>query len=85
MYGADRASGCSDTRLVRPVQPLEGRDGASASEAPALAPGQYTDTIGPGETRWYALRLDAKSAADLAVTTVPQPGVKAAFAAPWRR
>ncbi|MBT2490552.1 VWA domain-containing protein [Streptomyces sp. ISL-96] len=54
--------------------------GASASDAPGLAPGQYTDTIGPGETRWYAPRLDAKSAADLAVTAVPQPGVPVALA-----
>ncbi|WP_420803168.1 vWA domain-containing protein [Streptomyces spiramyceticus] len=53
--------------------------GASAIGAARIAPGRYTDTIGPGETRWYAAQLDAKSAADLAVTAVPQPGVKAGY------
>ncbi|MDJ0462089.1 VWA domain-containing protein [Streptomyces sp. H27-C3] len=53
--------------------------GASVSGAAGIGPGQYTDTIGPGETRWYAAGLDAGSAADLAVTAVPQPGVKAAY------
>ncbi|MBT2506665.1 VWA domain-containing protein [Streptomyces sp. ISL-98] len=53
--------------------------GASATGAARIAPGQYTDTIGPGETRWYAAQLDEKSAADLAVTAVPQLGVKAGY------
>ncbi|MFI0941052.1 VWA domain-containing protein [Streptomyces sp. NPDC021020] len=49
--------------------------GATAAKAAALAPGQYTDTIGPGETRWYAVTLDAASTADLSATAAPQPGV----------
>ncbi|MGP3924421.1 vWA domain-containing protein [Streptomyces sp. 8N616] len=53
--------------------------GSRASDAPAITPGQYVDTIGPGETRWYAAELDAASTADLAVTAVPQPGVKVAY------
>lgn len=49
----------------------------SAADAPTLAtPGQYLDTIGPGETRWYSTRLDARSAADMAATGVPQPGTE---------
>ncbi|MFE0764632.1 vWA domain-containing protein [Streptomyces smyrnaeus] len=50
----------------------------SSADAPTLrAPGQYLDTIGPGETRWYATELDGAAAAkavDFAATGVPQPG-----------
>ncbi|MBO8193247.1 VWA domain-containing protein [Streptomyces oryzae] len=52
----------------------------SSADAPALrAPGQYLDTIGPGETRWYSTELDARAAAkavDFAATGVPQPGAR---------
>nr|WP_187285396.1 VWA domain-containing protein [Streptomyces sp. or43] len=47
---------------------------ATADRAPALGPGQYLDTIGPGEKRYYAVDLDAVSTADFAATAVPQPG-----------
>ncbi|GFH64674.1 MULTISPECIES: vWA domain-containing protein [Streptomyces] len=57
--------------------PIEGA--ASAERAPALAPGQHLDTIGPGETRWYAAELDATSTADFGVTAVPQPGVPVGY------
>lgn len=53
--------------------------GTTAARAPGITPGQYLDTIGPGETRWYAAGLDATATADLAVTAVPQPGVKAGY------
>lgn len=55
------------------------RGGASAKQAAGLAAGQYVDSIGPGETRWYAADLDTASAADLAVTAVPPTGVAAAY------
>ncbi|MFD9221632.1 VWA domain-containing protein [Streptomyces sp. NPDC060064] len=42
--------------------------------APALVPGQYLDTIGPGEQRYYAVDLDAESTVDFSATAVPQPG-----------
>ncbi|CAM5460532.1 VWA domain-containing protein [Streptomyces tanashiensis] len=45
------------------------RDGA-----PALPPGQYLDTIGPGEKRYYAVDMDDASTVNLAATAVPQPG-----------
>lgn len=48
-------------------------------QAPLLAPGTYTDTIDPGQTRWYAVRLDAVSTADLSVTAAPRPGAAADF------
>ncbi|MFD5027827.1 VWA domain-containing protein [Streptomyces sp. NPDC058373] len=52
---------------------------ASAKRAPAIAPGQYLDSIGPGETRWYAAELDATGTADFGVTAVPQPGVPVGY------
>lgn len=48
--------------------------GATRDQAPTLAPGQYLDTIGPGEKRYYAVDLDDVSTADFAATAVPQPG-----------
>jgi Ca-activated chloride channel homolog len=48
--------------------------GRSGRKAPAIRPGQYTDTIGPGETRWYAATLDSAATADLSVTAAPRPG-----------
>ncbi|MFK4224554.1 VWA domain-containing protein [Streptomyces sp. NPDC019890] len=42
--------------------------------APALLPGQYLDTIGPGERRYYAVDLDAESTVQFSATAVPQPG-----------
>lgn len=53
--------------------------GATPATAAALAPGQYTDTLGPGETRWYAVTLDAVSTADLSATAAPQPGVPVGY------
>ncbi|MER6995379.1 VWA domain-containing protein [Streptomyces sp. NPDC000410] len=44
------------------------------SSAPALVPGQYLDTIGPGEKRHYAVDLDAVSTVNFSATAVPQPG-----------
>lgn len=49
--------------------------GAPTSDrAPALVPGQYLDTIGPGEKRYYAADLDDVSTVDFSATAVPQPG-----------
>ncbi|MEU4091098.1 VWA domain-containing protein [Streptomyces sp. NPDC026673] len=70
------------SRLSADAYRLRGRrvdGGASAGAAPGLSPGQYVDDIGPGETRWYAVTLDAVSTADLSVTAVPRAGVRAAF------
>ncbi|MGA6170246.1 vWA domain-containing protein [Streptomyces sp. NPDC012600] len=47
---------------------------ASADGAPALLPGQYLDTIGPGESRYYAVGLESVSTVNFAATAVPQPG-----------
>ncbi|GAA3188808.1 MULTISPECIES: vWA domain-containing protein [Streptomyces] len=42
--------------------------------APRLTPGQYTDTIGPNEKRYYAVDLDAAATADFSATVAPEPG-----------
>lgn len=47
---------------------------ATADGAPVLVPGQYLDTIGPAEKRYYTVDLDAASTVDFAATAVPQPG-----------
>ncbi|WP_407559865.1 vWA domain-containing protein [Streptomyces sp. 184] len=57
--------------------PVEG--GLARRGAADIAPGQYLDSIGAGETKWYAAELDAASAADFGVTAVPQPGVPVAY------
>lgn len=68
-----RASQLSADAYRMAGRPVTG--GASPAKAASIGPGQYTDTIGPGETRWYAVPLDAVSTADLSATAVPQPGV----------
>ncbi|MFG3113213.1 VWA domain-containing protein [Streptomyces sp. NPDC048197] len=50
------------------------RGTATRSGAPHLVPGQYLDSIGPNEERWYAVDLDAGSTADFSATVVPQSG-----------
>ncbi|MGY5123344.1 vWA domain-containing protein [Streptomyces nigrescens] len=50
------------------------RGTATRSGAPAMAPGQYLDSIGPNEERYYATDLDAASTANFSATVVPQPG-----------
>ncbi|MEU6877553.1 VWA domain-containing protein [Streptomyces sp. NPDC046712] len=46
----------------------------TSDRAPGLVPGQYLDTIGPGEKRYYAADLDDVSTVNLSATAVPQPG-----------
>ncbi|MGW1835568.1 hypothetical protein [Streptomyces sp. NPDC002067] len=50
------------------------RGAASRESAPSVTPGQYTDTIGPNEKRYYAVDLDAASTADFSATLAPRPG-----------
>ncbi|MCM2578473.1 hypothetical protein [Streptomyces meridianus] len=48
--------------------------GAGGDRATPLGPGQYTDSIGPGERLYYTVDLDAKSSAFLSATAAPRPG-----------
>ncbi|WP_327225654.1 VWA domain-containing protein [Streptomyces platensis] len=50
------------------------RGTATRGGAPAMVPGQYLDSIGPNEERYYATDLDAASTANFSATVVPQPG-----------
>ncbi|QKV93775.1 hypothetical protein HUT19_20105 [Streptomyces sp. NA02950] len=51
------------------------RGAGDAAGAPALDAGRtYTDSVGPGEKRYYAVGLDAKSAAYVSAVAAPQPG-----------
>lgn len=52
------------------------RGGSEAGEAAKLGSGsgQYLDTIGPGEKRWYSVRMDGARTANFAATAVPKPG-----------
>jgi Ca-activated chloride channel family protein len=68
-----RASQLSADAYRMTGKPVSG--GRTAADAAPVAPGQYVDTIGPGETRWYSLPLDAARTADLSATVAPQPGV----------
>lgn len=47
---------------------------AASGGAARMGPGQYLDSIGPNEERYYAVGLDAVSTADFSATVVPQPG-----------
>lgn len=49
---------------------------SSSADAPTIGPGLYSDTIRPGEEKFYAVTLDAKSSAHFTGTAVPQPGSK---------
>ncbi|WP_079145483.1 vWA domain-containing protein [Streptomyces lydicus] len=56
---------------------LKGRrlHGAAArGGAPSMGLGQYLDSIGPNEERYYAVGLDAVSTADFSATVAPQSG-----------
>ncbi len=50
--------------------------GEESGDAATLSSGhgQYLDTIGPGEKRWYAVRMDKASTAGFSATAVPKPG-----------
>ncbi|MER6913656.1 hypothetical protein ABT354_18460 [Streptomyces sp. NPDC000594] len=47
-----------------------------AAVAPRLVPGTYTDTIAPGDQKFYHVELDATSNAYLSAVLAPPPGRK---------
>ncbi|MGP3991354.1 hypothetical protein [Streptomyces sp. 3N207] len=51
----------------------------SSADAPKLKPGLFTDRIKPGEEKYYALDLDAKSDVHVTATGVPEPGTKVTY------
>ncbi|GGO49006.1 hypothetical protein GCM10012287_25320 [Streptomyces daqingensis] len=53
---------------------IEGGDEAGRAARLAGTSGQYLDTIGPGEKRWYEVAMDGASTASFAATAAPEPG-----------
>jgi Ca-activated chloride channel family protein len=45
----------------------------SYSGAPALLPGQFTDSISPGTEKWYSIELAEGQSADISITIVGDP------------
>ena len=52
---------------------------SSSADAPQVEPGLFRDRIGPGEEKYYAVNLDAKSSAHVTATAIPTPGTKVTF------
>ncbi|MFF4404078.1 hypothetical protein ACFY2W_16950 [Streptomyces sp. NPDC001262] len=52
------------------------RGAATADDAPQLKPGTgtYTDSIAPGEKKYYAVTLDKESSAYVSAVAAPRPG-----------
>ncbi|MGK5631718.1 hypothetical protein, partial [Streptomyces sp. URMC 123] len=52
------------------------KGGGSSAEGPQLERGVSTDSIGPGEKRYYGVTLDAASNTYLSAVAAPEPGSK---------
>ncbi|MCT2589186.1 hypothetical protein LHJ74_04430 [Streptomyces sp. N2-109] len=65
-------------RTADDAKPRKGT--ASSADGPRLAKGGvYTDTLAPGEKKYYSVELDAKSSAWLSAVAQPRTGSKVAF------
>ncbi|HEX5567147.1 MAG TPA: hypothetical protein VFY14_09540 [Streptomyces sp.] len=63
--------------VAEDAEPVEGHE--SSTGGPALEPGTYTDTIGPGEKKYYSVPLDDRSNAWISAVARPGPGVRVAY------
>ncbi|WP_405804593.1 hypothetical protein [Streptomyces sp. NBC_01187] len=52
---------------------------SSSADAPQIKPGLFHDRIGPGQEKYYAVNLDAKSSMHVTATAVPTPGTKVTY------
>ncbi|EST37444.1 hypothetical protein N566_13035, partial [Streptomycetaceae bacterium MP113-05] len=65
-------------RTAEDAQPVEGA--ASSADGPRLEHGHtYTDSIGPGEQKYYSVEFDASSQPRLSVAALPEPGSRVAY------
>ncbi|WP_069813579.1 hypothetical protein [Streptomyces sp. TP-A0874] len=64
-------------RTAEGAESVRGAD--NSADADELKPGLYTDSIGPGEERYYSVTLDAESSAFLSAVAVPEPGGKVSY------
>lgn len=75
--GAPGAVALEKPRAYKVSEDAKSVEGTSSSaDAPGITPGLHTDTIGPGEEKFYTANLDAKSSAHFTATAIPQPGSK---------
>ncbi|MDJ0340233.1 hypothetical protein QMK19_01120 [Streptomyces sp. H10-C2] len=79
-------AGLQGTALADPAVPVWQPQGtavtgaATTAEAQALTAGTtYKDTLKVGDTKYYGVDLDAKSAAYLSAFAIPKPGAKVAY------
>ncbi|MBO8187221.1 hypothetical protein [Streptomyces spirodelae] len=80
--GAWAANGgpSGDPRTYRTAEDAEKVTGSSSSaDAPELTSGLFTDRIKPGEEKYYALDLDARSDVHITATGVPDPGTRITY------
>lgn len=79
--GTAHAAGLDDLppyKFAPDAKPVKGA--ASSADGPRLDPGGiYTDSIKPGEERFYTVDLDAKSNVFVSAVAAPKPGSKVAF------
>ncbi|MBT2385755.1 hypothetical protein [Streptomyces sp. ISL-11] len=66
--------GVASYRMATGAQAVRGSE--SAGRGPLLRPGArtYTDSIKPGERKYYTVELDAESSAYVSAVAVPRPG-----------
>lgn len=75
---ADDAAGLPGYRTADGAQAVHGA--ASSADGPRLTAGAlYTDTLGPGQKKYYSVRLDAASNAWISATAAPEPGSAVAY------
>ncbi|MEU7105439.1 hypothetical protein ABZ951_10370 [Streptomyces sp. NPDC046215] len=69
-----RAGGAVPYRTAPGAQEVRGS--ASSAGGPLLKPGAhvYTDSVKPGERKYYTVELDARSSAYVSAVAVPRPG-----------
>ena len=51
----------------------------SSAAGPTLKPGVYTDTVAPGQKKYYSVPLDDTSNAWISAVALPEPGSKVAY------
>lgn len=71
----------ADLPGYRTADGAERREGAeSSSDGPRLREGgTYTATIGPGDTRYWTVKLDGSSSAWISAVAHPEPGTEVAY------
>ncbi|WBB57891.1 hypothetical protein O7599_19640 [Streptomyces sp. WMMC500] len=75
---AEQPADAREYRPAKDAEPVEGSPSSTGGEK--LAAGKtYSDSIGPGDTLYYSVALDAKSHAWISAVAAPKPGTKVAY------